>query len=133
MFLECMKFGCPVCRSRALLFASSSLRAGIGRGLIGGAALATAAVCIALVTAAAFPVLAHGGGTSGSGAIGGTDNTTGLTGLAGQGGNGQAATGVNGGGGGGGGAGTTGGSGGVNSVGAGSRGAGGGSGARHGH
>ena len=125
MFLECMKFGCSVCRSRALLFASSSLRAGIGRGLISRTTLATAALCIALVTAAAFPVLADGGGTSGSGAIGGTDNTTGLTGLAGQGGNGQAAGGVNGGGGGGGGAGTTGGSGGVNSVGSGSGGAGG--------
>src|SRR6202790_4542623 len=125
MFLECMKPGCSVCRSRALLFASSSLRAGIGRGLISRTTLATAALCIALVTAAAFPVLADGGGTSGSGAIGGTDNTTALTGPPGPGGNGQAPTGVNGGGGGGGGAGTTGGSGGVNSVGSGSGGAGG--------
>jgi uncharacterized protein with beta-barrel porin domain len=133
MFLECMKFGCSVCRSQALLFASSALRARIGSGLIGRTALATAALCIALVTAAAFPALADGGGTSGSGATGGTDNTTGLTGVAGQGGNGQAATGVSGGGGGGGGAGTTGGSGGVNSAGSGSGGAGGVSGVSNGN
>src|ERR1700682_1812992 len=79
---------------------ASMPRAGIGSGFPGGTALATAALCIALVTAAAFPVLADGGGTSGSGAIGGTNNTTGLTRLAGPGGNGQGATGVFGGGGG---------------------------------
>jgi hypothetical protein len=108
MFLECMKFGCSVCRSRALLFASSSLRVRIGSGLIGRTTLATAALCMAVATTAVWPAMAAGGnagtgGGSGGGGIGGRGGADGFPGGTGSDGSGR----LGGGGGGGGGAGST--------------------------